>query len=470
MSEILSQKTPTSPDRNDCPLRSKSQQAFIEAAKSLLSQSTAIKTPCVLFDRAILDRQIDQWFAEMPDIKPHFAVKACDATGVLLHLRDRGVAFDAATGGELERLHHLGVPGSDIVMTHPIRDHSDLAAIKKYQPNAVVVQKSDEVRKLAESGIPNAGYSPLLLVRIALPYSNLNKFGVQCIVPVEKKDGSGTTTAFDYRPLKSIYSTAMKVEQELSVKYGGFGFAGHVGTNTTHPSHYQHLFGTFRVLGRELRERAGIRITHFDIGGGYCDSLHAESDGTSQRDLLRSIYQVSSKFRAEYGDDINIIAEPGRYMVADSAAVITRAKIVSDAFFRAVDGVEVFEKHKVIHLDDGVYGNLMGQLHDGRRYSPISFRVDEDNRPVGGKGVPCIMWGPTCDSFDRILPPDDYRVPDELQTGDLFAIDCMGAYTTVTATEFNKTQPSTIVLFRRAEDGSYGHTAYNTKGDVLNIQ
>ncbi len=449
--------------------RPKEQHGFIEAAKTLLRESPAITTPCVLFDRNLLDRQIDHWFAEMPDIKPHFAVKACDATGVLEHLRDRGVAFDAATGGELERLNQLGIPGSDIVMTHPIRTQSDLASIKRYQPKAVVVQKSDEVQKLADAGIPNAGYSPILLVRVALPYSNLNKFGVQCIVPMEKKDGTGTTTAFDYRPLKTIYSAAQRVEQQVGANYGGFGFAGHVGTNTTSPSHYQHLFGTFRILGRELRERAGIRVTHFDIGGGYCDSMFADADGTTQRELLQAIYRVSLKFRAEYGDETHIIAEPGRYMVADTAAVIMRAKIVADSFFRAVNGVEVFEKHKVIHLDDGVYGNLMGQLHDGRRYAPIPFRLNEEQAPIAGKGVPCIMWGPTCDSFDRVLPPDDYRVPDGLQTDDLFMIGCMGAYTTVTATEFNRTQPTTIVLFRRESNGGYAYTAYNTRGDILHI-
>ena len=91
---------------------------FIAAARKLLLHSELISTPCVLFDLQLLDRQIDQWFSEMRDIKPHFAVKACDATGVLLHLKERGVAFDAATGGELERLSQLGVPGSDIVMTH----------------------------------------------------------------------------------------------------------------------------------------------------------------------------------------------------------------------------------------------------------------------------------------------------------------------------------------------------------------
>ena len=63
------------------------------------------------------------------------------------------------------------------------------------------------------------------------------------------------------------------------------------------------------------------------------------------------------------------------------------------------------------------------------------------------------MWGPTCDSFDRIIPPDEYRVPDGIQTDDLFMLPCMGA--------------STIVLFRRSPDDRYEFTAYDPRGNVL---
>jgi hypothetical protein len=76
------------------------------------------------------------------------------------------------------------------------------------------------------------------------------------------------------------------------------------------------------------------------------------------------------------------------------------------------------------------------------------------------------MWGPTCDSFDRVIPPDDYRIPDGLSTNDFFMIECMGAYTTVTATEFNRTQASKLLLFRRDVDGLEA-TIYTPKGEVI---
>lgn len=424
---------------------------LLETIRNLLANDSTITTPALLFDLDRLDRQIDLWFEAMPGVQPHFAIKACDAIPILEHFHDRNVSFDAATGGELETLIQLGVSGHKIVMTHPIRSQTDLDTIRKYQPRAVVVQRVEEIVKFAEAGIPNENYSPLLLVRIALPYSNLNKFGVPCIVPMERKDGSGMTTVFDYRPLKQIFAAAQHLERERGVRFSGFGFAGHVGTNTTNPTNYQHLLATFRLLGQELRNRAGIRVSFFDIGGGYCDELHAARAGIVQRDLLVGIHRAIERFRLEYGDEVEIIAEPGRFLIADSGAVVSRSKIVSDSYFRSIGRAEVFEKHKVIHLDDGVYGNLMGQIHDERVYEPIPFRLDREDA-ITGVPTPCILWGPTCDSFDRIIPPESYRVPDGLRTGDYFLFDCMGAYSTVTSTQFNRTEPTMLVTYR-TKDG-----------------
>ena len=434
---------PISPD----PLEVK--PVLTAAIRGVLARDPAITTPCLLFDLDRLDRQIDLWFDAMPSVQPHFAIKACDALPILEHFRDRGVAFDAATGGELETLSRLGVSGDKIVMTHPIRSQNDLETIRQHRPRAVVVQRVEEIVKFADAGIPNENYSPLLLIRIALPYSNLNKFGVPCIVPTERSDGLGMTTVFDYRPLKQIFTAARQLERERHVRFGGYGFAGHVGTNTTSPTNYQHLLATFRLLGQELRHRTGIRVNFFDIGRGYCDELHASRAGIVQRDLLAGISRAVERFRLDYGDDVEVIAEPGRFLIADSGAVVARAKIVTDSYFRSVAGTELFEKHKVIHLDDGVYGNLMGQIHDERVYEPIPFRRNASDT-MTGPPIPCILWGPTCDSFDRIIPPESYRVPDGLQTGDYFLFDCMGAYSTVTATQFNRTEPTMLVLYRNS--------------------
>ncbi|XP_028430900.1 ornithine decarboxylase 1-like, partial [Perca flavescens] len=45
-----------------------------------------------------------------------------------------------------------------------------------------------------------------------------------------------------------------------------------------------------------------------------------------------------------------------------------------------------------------------------------------------------VIWGPTCDSFDKVL--DNYWIP-ELRVGDWLLLDNMGAYSVSLASDFN---------------------------------
>ena len=49
--------------------------------------------------------------------------------------------------------------------------------------------------------------------------------------------------------------------------------------------------------------------------------------------------------------------------------------------------------------------------------------------------VPRIVFGPTCDSVDRL--PGDIPLPGDIAEGDFVVIHGMGAYSTVTNTRFN---------------------------------
>jgi len=52
-----------------------------------------------------------------------------------------------------------------------------------------------------------------------------------------------------------------------------------------------------------------------------------------------------------------------------------------------------------------------------------------------GETVPRIVFGPTCDSVDRL--PGDVPLPGDIAEGDFVVIHGMGAYSTVTNTRFN---------------------------------
>ena len=90
------------------------------------------------------------------------------------------------------------------------------------------------------------------------------------------------------------------------------------------------------------------------------------------------------------------------------------------------DGEHVF-------LNDGVYGSL-AEL-------PLIGVIDrmEVLSPEGeqrmGETVPRIVFGPTCDSVDRL--PGDIPLPGDIAEGDYIIVHGMGAYSVVTNSRFN---------------------------------
>ena len=114
-----------------------------------------------------------------------------------------------------------------------------------------------------------------------------------------------------------------------------------------------------------------------------------------------------------------LVCEPGRGIVGDAFSHAARVKAVRD-------GAHVF-------LDDGVYGAL-AEL-------PLIGPIDrvEVATPEGVKrraeAEPRIVFGPTCDSVDRI--PGDVMLAGDIAEGDFVVFHGMGAYSLATNTRFN---------------------------------
>jgi len=114
-----------------------------------------------------------------------------------------------------------------------------------------------------------------------------------------------------------------------------------------------------------------------------------------------------------------LVCEPGRALCGDAFTLAARVKAVRD------------DTH--VFLNDGVYGTLTELPLIGviDRMQVISAtgerRVAED--------VPRIIFGPTCDSVDRL--PGDIPLPGDIAEGDYVIVHGMGSYSVVTNSRFN---------------------------------
>jgi ornithine decarboxylase len=416
------------------------------------------RTPLLLLDLQRVRAQHGLWQRCLPALSPYYAIKANTARPVLELLRDAGACFDAATGGELDLLRALEIGGERIISTHPIRDARDLAAISRDRPAILVVQDVRELAKLASADIPRADYSPHLLVRISLPFSNLDKFGIRVLEP--RLEPLRSTWRIDPSPLFEILRAARGVEEQRGARFGGFGLAGHVGTNQHAVAPYRVMLALFRCLA-EAAAAEGLRLEIFDLGGGFCDQDTARAQATTQEELLAALAVAVEEARVA-APGTRFLAEPGRFFVADAAALLLGVKSVERRSWRThSQGMHVQIDHLEIHIDDGIYGCLMGQAHDDKRWPLLALREMKGE----GATLPAHVWGATCDTFDRI---DGFReLPADLAAGECLLVPGAGAYTLSTSTRFNQAAPTWIWAFEGDEHRGWTGQLIDEQGRIL---
>ena len=114
--------------------------------------------------------------------------------------------------------------------------------------------------------------------------------------------------------------------------------------------------------------------------------------------------------------DIEILGEPGRFIVA------TAACLISEIIGKARRNGKIF-----YHINDGVYHTFSGVVFDHWIPNFTSFKK--------GDHEVCAVVGPTCDSFDKITLSAD--LPVNLEIGDFLYTENIGAYSTASSTRFN---------------------------------
>jgi ornithine decarboxylase len=188
------------------------------------------------------------------------------------------------------------------------------------------------------------------------------------------------------------------------------GLSFHVGSQCTHFDNYIAALAITSDIFNEARKK-GHALNIVDIGGGFPVPYDAQVPKFEKLARL-----LNAEFERLFPDDIEIIAEPGRFIVA------TAATLVSEIIGKARRDGKVF-----YHINDGVYHTFSGVVYDHWIPNFHSLRR--------GKHEVCAVVGPTCDSFDKVTLSVD--LPGNLKIGDYLVTDNIGAYSTASSTKFN---------------------------------
>lgn len=165
-------------------------------------------------------------------------------------------------------------------------------------------------------------------------------------------------------------------------------------------------------------ESRGHKIKILDIGGGF--PVKYNSKVKSFKTLAR---KLNTEFDRLFPKDIELLAEPGRFMVATSGTLVTK-----------IIGKAVRDGKTCYYLDDGVYHTFSGIVFDHCQYPLKAFKE--------GELKVSSVFGPTCDAFDTISVAEELP---ELEIGDLLYAENIGAYSIASSTYFNGFPPAKVV-------------------------
>ena len=352
-------------------------------------------TPLLIIDHKIIKENYRRFKKLLPKVQAYYAVKANSEPEIIKTLFDEGSSFDVASYREFMLVYNLIDRWREkkkdfyiwdkIIFSNTIKDRDTLRRINKYEP-LVTFDNIDELKKIKEF-CNKAG----LVLRLKVPDT-----GSQ----VEMASKFGAEPADASKLIKKSFDSGLEVE----------GLSFHVGSQCTNFENYISALHITSEIFHEARQR-GYPLNIIDIGGGFPVPYNSN---VPRFEKLAEI--INKECKRLFPDDTEIIAEPGRFFAA------TTSILVCEIIGKARRDGKIF-----YHINDGVYHTFSGVVYDHWIPNFHSFKR--------GTNEICAVVGQTCDSFDKISLAEN--LPYNLKIGDYLYTINIGAYSTVSSTQFN---------------------------------
>jgi diaminopimelate decarboxylase len=371
-----------------------------------------------------------------------YASKAGSNRQVLRVIREEGLSIEVNSGGELHKVTEAGFTPDQIVFNGVAKSIDELQQAITLGIRAINVDSAFELRRIAELATSSGKVANVALRLVpgiaggataGIQTGNAtSKFGMTApeldeAIAILRSTGSAINVTGTHLHIGSQVA-------EMDAFLGGVKFA----------AEQKRRLG--EVLGRPLRQ--------INLGGGYPTHYSHRRPGQQRtsntldhfaaaRSAPDMVQEVAAAARHYIGDDVEILFEPGRALVADTAVLLTR-----------VESTRKRGEQPWIYLDAGY--NLLFDSVVARWY----FHMATANRLITLETAEFRVVGPLCDSADcyydvegeyllkslltrlpdltaeqqQILQAEIIRLPStrplasDTQPGDIVAIFDVGAY------------------------------------------
>lgn len=354
----------------------------------VLSIAEKVGTPFYVYSHATLKQHFDAFDGAFSDVRhlTCYSMKSNSNKALLALFASRGGGVDIVSGGELYRALNAGVDPAKIVFSGVGKSLRDLEYAMSSEILMFNVESPQELLKLNQVAL-NSGKKARISIRVnpdvdpkTHPYIST---GLK-----ENKFGIGVEEAL--------------LQYEKAATLDGLDVAGvscHIGSQLTQTSPFVDAFRKLKELIAQL-ERMNISIRYLDLGGGLGITYDSEVPPHPK--------EYAQDIKSELASsDWTLILEPGRVIVGNAGALITKvlyAKTSHEKNFFVVDAA----------MNDLMRPSLYGAYHG---IQPV--------KQTPGEKLTADIVGPICESGDFLAKE---RLVEPLAPDDLIAVMSAGAY------------------------------------------
>lgn len=350
-------------------------------------------TPFLLVDLDKVRQKYQMLRAALPGVEIFYAMKPNPESRIIATLLDEGCGVEVASPAELCQVLSLGARPSHIITSNPIKVPSFLHTLHTHGIQRMAFDSPVEVDKIARYAPGSQVYLRLKTDNTGAEWPLSDKFGV---------DAAEAPDLLRYAAAKGLHP---------------FGLTFHVGSQCLNPHNWATALQSCAQVMEQVADDLPIEV--INLGGGlpvaYGRPIPALTDIT---DIINE-----SRYRL-FGDGIRFQIEPGRFLVGDTAVLVS--SVIGKARRSAADW---------LYLDVGIYNGLFDTIEN------FAYALDFDVEP-GRPYHHFTIAGPSCDSMDKLFT--NHPIPD-LQVGERLYVQNAGAYTTAIAGHFNGFPPPTVI-------------------------
>lgn len=362
-----------------------------ENAEALIAE---FGSPLFVYDTAVIDRQYKRLKGAFKRCatRIHFAGKSLSNINIWRYIRNLGAGFDAVSIEEVKLALHAGFDPREILFT----------------PNSVGLEEYEEAIRL---GVHINVDNLTILEEIGAIYGDRVPVGIR-INPHILAGGNHkiSTGHIDSKFGISVHQMRHlhRIVDHYSLRIDGLHM--HTGSEILDVEVF--------LRGAQILLDLAMEFPHLeyvDFGSGFKVPYRPDDLETNVEELGERMCDLFSRFCEEYGRELELIFEPGKFLVSESGTFLTNAQVIKQTTSTVFVGVNSGLNHFIRPMFYDAY-----------------HQIDNVSNPEGTRRIYSVV-GYICETdtfaWDRPLP--------EVRQGDILAFRNAGAYVMAMASNYN---------------------------------